>query len=212
MVYAGTELATLEQVEARVESVCAVSSGGPATVSEENREMLWKLVEESDPELSGEEKEHFLHLLLSYADVFAVSTTDLGRTDKLQHAINTGDSPPTRQPVRRISPHRRDEVRKILDQMLEKSSGAVEKPLGLPDSPRTEKGQDSSFLCGLTETERRHPEGRLPATSHRHHPRHAGRVEMVQYTGPPQRLLAGRTGGKSTAEDSFLHDRGPLPV
>ena len=120
MVYAGTELATLEEVEARVESVCAVSGGGPATVSEEKREMLWKLVEESDPELSGEEKELFLHLLLSYADVFAVSTTDLGRTDKLQHAINTGDSPPTRQPVRRIPPHRRDEVRKILDAMLEK--------------------------------------------------------------------------------------------
>ena len=121
MVYAGTELATLEEVEARVESVCAVSEGGPATVSEEKREMLWKLVEESDPELSGEEKELFLHLL-SYADVFAVSTTDLGRKDKLQHAINTGFSRPTRQPVRRISPspHRRDEVRNILDEMLEK--------------------------------------------------------------------------------------------
>ena len=169
MVYAGTELATLEEVEARVESVCAVSGGGPATVSEEKREMLWKLVEESDSELSGEEKELFLHLLLSYADVFAVSTTDLGRTDKLQHAINTGDSPPTRQPVRRISPHRRDEVRKFLDEMLEKSRGAVEKPLGLPDSPRIEKGRDDSFLCGLPETERRRPEGRVPVTSHRHH-------------------------------------------
>ena len=62
MVYAGTELAILEEVEARVESVCAVSGGGPATVSEEKREMLWKLVEESDPEFSGEEKELFLHL------------------------------------------------------------------------------------------------------------------------------------------------------
>ena len=119
MVYAGTELATLEEAKPWVASVCAVSGGSPATVSEEKREMLWKLVEESDPELSGEEKELFLHLL-SNADVFAVSTTDLGRTDKLQHAINTGDSPPMRQPVRRILPHRRDEVRKILDEMLEK--------------------------------------------------------------------------------------------
>ena len=62
----------------------------------------------------------FFRLLLSYADVFAVSTTDLGYTDKLQHSIHTGNAPPTRQPVRRFSPHRRDEVRTLLNEMLEK--------------------------------------------------------------------------------------------
>ena len=97
-----------------------VSSGDPPEVVEEKREMLWRLVEQSGPELSGEEKEMFFHLLLSYADVFAVSMTDLGRTTKLKHSIHTGNAAPTRQPVRPISPHRRDEIRTILTEMLKK--------------------------------------------------------------------------------------------
>ena len=75
----------------------------------------------------------FFHLLLSYADVFMVSTTDLGRTYKLQHSIHTGNAPPTRQPVRRISPHRRDEVRMLLNEMLEKE--VVEPSTSPWDSP-----------------------------------------------------------------------------
>ena len=89
-------------------------------VREEKREMLWRLAEQSGPELSGEEKEMFFHLLFSYTDVFAVSTTDLRRTNKLQYSIHTGNAPPVRQPVRRISPHGRDEVRTLLNEMLEK--------------------------------------------------------------------------------------------
>ena len=64
--------------------------------------------------------------------MFAVSTTDLGRIDKLQHAINTGDCPSTRQPARHIYPHRRDEVRKILDEMLEKVVEPSKSPWASP--------------------------------------------------------------------------------
>ena len=46
--------------------------------------------------------------------------TDLGRTNKLKHSIHTGNAAPTRQPVRRISPHRRDEIRTLLTEMLKK--------------------------------------------------------------------------------------------
>ena len=66
----------------------------------------------------------FFHLLLSYADVIADSTADLGRTDKLQHSIHTGDAPPVRQPVRHIPPQRQDEVLTLLQEMLER--GVVE--------------------------------------------------------------------------------------
>ena len=45
--------------------------------------------------------------------------SDLGRTDRLQHPIYTGDARPIRQPVRRIPHHRREEVRRLLDDMLE---------------------------------------------------------------------------------------------
>ena len=62
MVDAVMELATLEEAETPVESVNAVSSGDPPAVGEEKREMLWRLAEQSGPELSGEEREMFFHL------------------------------------------------------------------------------------------------------------------------------------------------------
>ena len=62
----------------------------------------------------------FFHLLLSYADVFAVSMTGLGRMSKLKHSIHTGNAATTWQPVRRIFTHRRDEIRTLLNEMLKK--------------------------------------------------------------------------------------------
>ena len=125
-VYAGTTLATLESVDFPAGAVNAVS--GDATVTAEadveKLEMLWGLVERAGPDLSPGEKDMFFHLLLSYSDVIASSTADLGRTDRLQHSIHTGDAPPIRQSVRRVPPQRREEVRKLLDDMLE--GGVVE--------------------------------------------------------------------------------------
>ena len=86
----------------------------------EKQEILWDLVENSGADLSSGEKELFYHLLLSYADVLACSAADIGRTNRLQHHIHTGDATPIRQPVRRVSPHRREEVRQLLNQMLDR--------------------------------------------------------------------------------------------
>ena len=82
--------------------------------------MLRELVEKAGPELSVSERNEFFHLLLTYADVFASSEADLGRTGKLHHAIHTGNAPPIRQRVRRIPPFRRQEVQKLLGEMLAK--------------------------------------------------------------------------------------------
>ena len=86
--------------------------------------MIHEMVEESESGLSIEQKELFYQLLLAYADVIAGSSCDLGRTHKLQHSINTGNSTPIRQPVRRLSPQQRSEVQILLNQMLE--NGVVE--------------------------------------------------------------------------------------
>ena len=58
-------------------------------------------------------------MLLSHADVLASSTADLGRTNKLRHYIDTGSSPLIRQPVRQVSPIRREEVKQLLSWMLD---------------------------------------------------------------------------------------------
>ena len=120
-VYARTVLATLQKVELPVSDVIAASGNESVpVVKKKEQEMLWNVVEESGTDLNQGEKEIFYHLLLSYADIMAYSISDLGRTDKLQHHIPTGSATPIRQPVRRVPPPRRNEVRKLLKDMLDK--------------------------------------------------------------------------------------------
>lgn len=83
-------------------------------VDDEKLQMLWNIAPESGADLSPGQKDLFYQLLLSYADVMSYSTSDLGRTNKLQHCIPTGNATPIRQPVRRVPPPRRDEVRELL--------------------------------------------------------------------------------------------------
>ena len=64
-----------------------------------------ELVQEFGVALSAGERDLFFELLQSYTDVIEWSTTDPGRTDKLQHHIHTGDACPVRQSVCCIPPH-----------------------------------------------------------------------------------------------------------
>lgn len=57
--------------------------------------------------------------MFEYADIIALSNSDIGRTGTLKHQISTGDAPPIRQWVRRIPPHHRQEVQELLAKMRE---------------------------------------------------------------------------------------------
>ena len=121
--YAGTVVASLQPVEVPT-GVNATDQGAIPEVDDGKRQLLWQLVEGCSTDLSASDRDIFYSLLLKHADIFASSTVDFGRTDKVRHSIDTGTAPPIRQPARRISPHRREEVKTLLEQMLEK--GVVE--------------------------------------------------------------------------------------
>ena len=75
-----------------------------------------------------------LHKLLSdHIDVISTGPGDLGRTKLLKHKVNTGNSAPVRQPLRRLPYHKREEVDKMLDDML--SQGVIEPACGPWSSP-----------------------------------------------------------------------------
>lgn len=115
-VYKGTKLAELEKLsESCIMSVEAGEECAPVT--QEKQRMLWKVAEESVEDLTEEQKGVFFELLLEYADIFSTSNKDLGRTSKLKHTIHTGDSQPVRQPVRRLPPHRKQEMHTLLQEM-----------------------------------------------------------------------------------------------
>ena len=82
--------------------------------------MIWEMVKNCEGELTADQQEEFFELLLSYADAFAESGSDLGRTGKIQHTIHTGEAQPVRQGVRRIPPARKEEVSKLVREMLDK--------------------------------------------------------------------------------------------
>ena len=86
-------------------------------------------MEKCGPHLSQSEQEQLFLLLTEYADIFSTSPMDLGHTDKLQHSIHTGTALLIQQQVRRILLHEREEVRKLLDDMLKKD---VIQPLSSP--------------------------------------------------------------------------------
>ena len=122
-IYKGKKIAGIETIkganieEMNTETVSAVSSGCIKATTELEEE-LQKLVDGSEEKLSETERTQLLSLLLEYHSLFAASTSDLGRTNHIQHHINTGSNSPVRQGVCRISPALRGEVRELLDEMI----------------------------------------------------------------------------------------------
>ena len=121
-VFADTELATLEEAEIPVQAV--QTTHDTDTSDKDKLEQLRQMVSETETDLSPVEKDKFFSLLCSFEDIFARSNSDLGKTSKLKHRINTETDTPIRQPVRRLPPHYRENVKKLLNEMLE--AGVVE--------------------------------------------------------------------------------------
>ena len=117
--YKGTKIAHLSEVEAVSDDSVLVSSIQQSKgVSTELETALWTLAEQAS--LPPGEQEKLFILLMEYSDVFALSNDSLGRTDVLQHEIHTGDTPPIRQHFRRVCPKKRQEMKTLLSEMLER--------------------------------------------------------------------------------------------
>ena len=90
------------------------------SLTEEKQKLLREMVDRTEDELSQSQREKLYDLLADFADVFASSDTDLGRTRSIKHQIETGSAAPIRQPARRVPPHRREIVRDLLREMQDK--------------------------------------------------------------------------------------------
>ena len=81
---------------------------------------MWQLVENSREVLDSQQQRQLYQLLLGFADVFAFDDTDLGRTKKLHHTISTENCQPIRQAARRMPVYHKEEVRKLIEDMLKR--------------------------------------------------------------------------------------------
>ncbi len=89
------------------------------------KEEQWKSSLKGNLEgLSEDQRGKFLSLVTAYEDIFAMDSSDLGKSGLLEHAIDTGNCKPVKQPPRRVPPHQREVIDQQIDELL--ATGRVE--------------------------------------------------------------------------------------
>ena len=116
----GTKIAEMERIPDDAITTVASTQESVSETTSDHRSTLWKMVNKVDDRLTHREKEQLYALLLDYSDIFAQSPDDFGRTGKIQHRVDTGDSQPIRQQTRRMPTFQKDEARKLVKAMLNK--------------------------------------------------------------------------------------------
>ena len=86
-----------------------------------------------DESVQGEDREKLLALLRRYEHCFATSEFDLGKTDMIEHTIDTGNARPISQPPRRHAFKERTLIQAQVKDMLDK--GVIEPAQGPWASP-----------------------------------------------------------------------------
>lgn len=66
-----------------------------------------------------DDRESLVKLLTEFSDIFSKGPLDMGKTDIVNHKIDTGNSAPIRQPLRRVPFSKRKEVEKMVNEMLD---------------------------------------------------------------------------------------------
>eukprot|EP00731_Ephydatia_muelleri_P018416 Em0011g456a len=121
VIHKGTNVATAIPFDEMMVAPVREDSNVPAEfeVSSCKRGLLHDMADRSADDLTSEEKNRLYELLVEFADVFAESSDDMGRTG-VKHSIDTGTSHPIRQQCRRVPPFRREQAKKMIDDMLQK--------------------------------------------------------------------------------------------
>ena len=120
-----------------------VDLAGQYSIPEHLRTLYTTSLRDLETETQAQQLANFFH---DYQDVFATSAEDLGRTNIVQHRIDTGDHPPIKQHPRRIPIHKCEFVHQEIQNMLQK--GVIEPCDGPWSSPivlAAKKGGETRF-------------------------------------------------------------------
>ena len=117
-----TLAALLEPIEAdMIESCKNVNALSSKTNIEKTQmpEHIQAVFDNNKNELNESQQVHFKNLLLKFQDSFSKSPTDIGRTELIEHTIDTGQAPPIRQHPRRIPLSKIQEAEAEIEKMAE---------------------------------------------------------------------------------------------
>ena len=151
-----------EATKALHSQVNFVSSGSSVNSSDfqQRCKAILEMVHVDRSSLQDEECTALDTLMTEYADIFAVNSAEIGRTDLVHHQINTGDSAPVKQQARRIPfvlrPKVEEMISEILEQgVIEESSSPWASPIVLASKPdgSTRFCVDYRWLNAVTKTD-----------------------------------------------------------
>ena len=114
----GTVISELEPV------VVLVDASGPKQGEDDEDPVLCEMVSRVDPSLSTTDRQKLKTLLKRFDSVFSKGENDLGHTDVVTHSIDTGNSKPVRQSLRRHPPLHQVAIRQQVRDML--AQGTIE--------------------------------------------------------------------------------------
>ena len=142
-----------EDVEGQGRSaLVSVLCNEPSTARGRTSVLLEKL-DLQQGQLSPAQLQQLQDFLTSYADIFAMDTSELGTTPVVTHSINTGEQTPIRQPIRRMPFALRSKVDELVGEMLSQGVVQPSESVGQPRSSCSEEGRWYSLLRGLQKTQ-----------------------------------------------------------
>ena len=92
--------------------------------TEDLPEHLRDLYRRSSENLTPAQKAQVHNLLCQYSDVFSKGPQDMGKTEEVQHHINTQDAAPIRQPPRRLPLAKQQDASQAIEEM--RRDGVIE--------------------------------------------------------------------------------------
>jgi hypothetical protein len=110
---AGTTLASLEPATMNHNEKCKQPSEGDV------ESVINEIVSRVSERVPVEHKTNLTRLLHDYRAAFSVDETDLGRTSVVKHTIDTDETRPVRQPLRRHPPAHMEAIREQVTMMLQ---------------------------------------------------------------------------------------------
>ena len=168
--------------------VNSVNPGPPVSEEAVERlEKLYSLIALERGTLTEDQYQSLKIMIADNAEVFALDDTELGHTDLVQHRVDTGDSPPIKQSVRRVPFVLRDKIATMVEEMedlgvIRHSASAWSSPVVLY--------QRKMVLCGLPEVKQCDPERCVPPTSYRRYFGYVGWSQVLLHIGSCCRILA----------------------
>uniref|UniRef100_A0A1X7VRK4 Reverse transcriptase domain-containing protein n=1 Tax=Amphimedon queenslandica TaxID=400682 RepID=A0A1X7VRK4_AMPQE len=118
LVCKGTKIASLSQLPHYFFVSEDVPTPLPKVVAEVKQKLLWNLAQQGQG-LNDSLTQQLYLLLSTYADLFAIDDSELGRTGVIKHSIDKQQSPPVRIPLRRLPKAHQDKVTEMLQRMLQ---------------------------------------------------------------------------------------------